>query len=118
MLGKGGGLNLPAKWFAIQQCWRYERMSRGRRREHFQWNMDVVGVAGVAAEAELLAAVTTLFSRLGLAPTDVAVKVSSRKVLAALLAAAGVPDASFAPVCVVVDKMEVRRRLASLTTRY
>ncbi len=41
MLGKGKSLPLPAKWFAIGQCWRYERTTRGRRREHYQWNMDV-----------------------------------------------------------------------------
>ena len=43
----GKGLPLPAKWFAIGQCWRYERMTRGRRREHYQWNMDIIGVPGV-----------------------------------------------------------------------
>src|ERR1039457_4878185 len=33
----------PAKWWTIVQCFRYERMPRGRKREHFQWNLDVVG---------------------------------------------------------------------------
>jgi hypothetical protein len=41
------GLSLPAKWFAVGQCWRYERTTRGRRREHYQWNMDIFGVPGV-----------------------------------------------------------------------
>lgn len=45
-LQKGKGLSLPAKWFSIGQCWRYERATRGRRREHYQWNMDIIGVAG------------------------------------------------------------------------
>ena len=88
------------------QCWRYERMTRGRRREHYQWNMDIVGVEGIAAEAELLAAITTFFARVGLTPADVGIRVSSRKVLAALLAKAGVPEGSFAAVCVCVDKLE------------
>ena len=48
-LQKGKGLALPAKWFAIGQCWRYERATRGRRREHYQWNMDIIGVGGVEA---------------------------------------------------------------------
>merc|ERR1719298_13517 len=56
VLARKGGMNLPVKWFSIPQCWRYERMTRGRRREHYQWNLDVWGVDGVAAEAELLAA--------------------------------------------------------------
>jgi histidyl-tRNA synthetase len=39
VMAKKGGLPLPLKWFSLPQCWRYERMTRGRRREHFQWNM-------------------------------------------------------------------------------
>jgi hypothetical protein len=46
VLGKSKSLVLPAKWWTIGQCWRYERMTRGRRREHYQWNMDIVGVPG------------------------------------------------------------------------
>ena len=43
VLQKGKALPLPAKWWAIGQCWRYERTTRGRRREHYQWNMDIIG---------------------------------------------------------------------------
>ena len=106
ILQQGKSLALPAKWFAVGQCWRYERMTRGRRREHYQWNMDIVGVEGVEAEAELLAAITTFFARLGITSDDVGIKVSSRKVLQAVLARYDVPEESFAPVCVVVDKIE------------
>ena len=106
ILQQGKSLALPAKWFAVGQCWRYERMTRGRRREHYQWNMDIVGVEGVEAEAELLAAITTFFSRLGITSSDVGIKVSSRKVLQAVLTRYDVSEESFAPVCVVVDKIE------------
>lgn len=105
-LQKGKSLVLPAKWFSIGQCWRYERSTRGRRREHYQWNMDIIGVAGVEAEAELLSAIATFFTRLGLTAADVGIKVSSRKVLQAVLTRYGVPPQDFGPVCVVVDKME------------
>jgi len=106
ILAKGGGLALPAKWFSIPQCWRYERMTRGRKREHYQWNMDVFGVPGVAAEAELLAAIASFFSRLGLAPADVGIKVNSRKVLQGVLDGLGVPPESFTAVAVLVDKLD------------
>lgn len=106
VLQKGKALPLPAKWFAIGQCWRYERTTRGRRREHYQWNMDIVGMPGVEAEAELLAAITMFFSRVGLTSKDVGIKVSSRKVLQGLLQQCDVPEASFGPVCVIVDKAE------------
>lgn len=57
------------------------RVAHGvRRREHYQWNMDIVGVAGVEAEAELLAALTTFFTRVGITSKDVGIKVSNRKV--------------------------------------
>ena len=58
------------------------------------------------AEAELLAAVTSFFARVGLTSADVGLKVSSRKVLQALLARYGVAGDAFAPACVVVDKLE------------
>jgi histidyl-tRNA synthetase len=52
VLQKGKSLSLPLKWFAIGQCWRYERMTRGRRREHYQWNMDIIGISGVEVKKE------------------------------------------------------------------
>ncbi|RWR91586.1 histidine--tRNA ligase, chloroplastic/mitochondrial isoform X1 [Cinnamomum micranthum f. kanehirae] len=50
VIQKGKSVSLPLKWFAIGQCWRYERTTGGRRREHYQWNMDIIGVPGVADE--------------------------------------------------------------------
>jgi histidyl-tRNA synthetase len=105
-LQKGKGLALPAKWFAIGQCWRYERATRGRRREHYQWNMDIIGVPGVEAETEILAAITQFFSSVGLSPSDVGIKVSSRKVLQQVLETVGVGADTFGPVCIMVDKMD------------
>lgn len=99
-------LPLPLKWFSIPQCWRYERMTRGRRREHYQWNMDIWGVGGVEAEAELLGAMVSFFMRVGLTAGDVGIKVNSRVVLASIMTRLGVPDESFAPACVLVDKLE------------
>ena len=96
----------PLKWFSIPQCWRYERMTRGRRREHYQWNLDVWGVDGVAAEAELLAAAVGFCERVGLTPAALGVKVSTRGVLAELLSKVGVPAERFAAVAVVVDKLD------------
>jgi len=106
VLQKGKGLSLPAKWSQIGQCWRYERATRGRRRVHWQWNLDIIGVAGVEAEAEMLAAMITFFKAVGLGPQDVGIKISSRKVLQQVLQSNGVQDESFGPVCVIVDKLD------------
>ncbi|PWA80587.1 histidyl-tRNA synthetase 1 [Artemisia annua] len=96
---------LPIKWFAIGQCWRYERMTRGRRREHYQWNMDIIGVPDVTGEAELISSIVTFFKRIGITAKDVGFKISSRKVLQEVLSLYSVPEASFAKACIIIDKM-------------
>jgi len=106
VMAKKGGLTMPLKWFSIPQCWRYERMTRGRRREHFQWNMDVWGVSGVEAEAELLSAMVAFFENVGLTSDDVGIKVNSRMVIAEVLTSLNVPEEKFAATCVLVDKLE------------
>jgi histidyl-tRNA synthetase len=106
VMAKGGGLLMPLKWYSIPQCWRYERMTRGRRREHYQWNMDVWGVGGIEAEAELLSAMVTFFRDVGLNSDDVGIKINSRGVIAEVLMGLGVPEGKFAATCVLVDKLE------------
>jgi len=106
VMAKKGGLGLPFKWFSIPQCWRYERMTRGRRREHYQWNMDIWGVEGVETEAELLAAMVDFFERVGLSAEDVGIKVNSRMVIGEVLSELGIPEDKFAATCVLVDKLE------------
>ncbi len=106
VMAKKGGLNLPLKWYSIPQCWRYERMTRGRRREHFQWNMDIWGVDGVETEAELLSAMVDFFERVQLTSDDVGIKVNSRLVISEVLTELGIPEEKFAATCVLVDKLE------------
>jgi len=108
VLARAGALRFPIRWFAIPQCWRYERMTRGRRREHYQWNMDIWGEPGVEAEAELLAAICALLDRLGL-PRDAArIRINSRALLEESLREGPLakrPEA-FEPLCVVIDKLD------------
>ncbi|CAM9145210.1 unnamed protein product [Scytosiphon promiscuus] len=106
VMAKRRSLTLPVKWFSIPQCWRYERMTRGRRREHYQWNMDIWGVSGVAAEAELLGAMVAFFERVGLGPGDVGIRVNSRGVLTEVLRSLGVPEDKHTATCVLVDKLD------------
>eukprot|EP00904_Undaria_pinnatifida_P007650 jgi/Undpi1/4014/HiC_scaffold_16.g07382.m1 len=106
VMAKKKSLTLPVKWFSIPQCWRYERMTRGRRREHYQWNMDIWGVEGVAAEAELLSAMVAFLERVGLGPEDVGIKVNSRGVLTEVMRSLGVPEDKHTATCVLVDKLD------------
>jgi len=110
VMAKGNTLPVPARWFAIPQCFRYENMQRGRKREHFQWNMDIVGLASVAGEAELMAAQAAFLRRVGMkldgdAP-DVIWRVSNRQVLGHVLEQLGIIGDTFAEVCVVIDKRD------------
>lgn len=108
VMAKGAALALPVRWFAIPQCFRYEETQRGRKREHFQWNMDAVGIASVAAEAELMAAQAELCRRVGLkldgAEPEVVWRVSNRQVLGHFLDGMGIHGDQFAQVCVCIDK--------------
>jgi histidyl-tRNA synthetase len=107
VMARAGGLRLPLRWCAITQNWRYERTTRGRRREHYQWNMDIWGEPGVGAEAELLSAVTVALGKLGLGPRDVQIRVNSRALLEETLREGVLrerPEA-FEPLCVAIDKL-------------
>ncbi len=97
-------LPLPLKWFAIAQCFRYERMSRGRKREHYQWNLDIVGADSLQAEAEVIACAAEALRRMGLGPQDAVIYLNSRALLAELLAGAGVPPTCHAATFLALDK--------------
>ncbi len=97
-------LSFPLKWYAVAQCFRYERMSRGRKREHFQWNLDIVGESSVAAEAEVLAAAHCALGLLGLGDGQVVIHVNSRALLSELLSLAGIPPNGHAAVFLALDK--------------
>jgi len=107
VIARAGSLRFPLRWYAIGQNWRYERMTRGRRREHYQWNMEIVGEPDVTAEAELIAATCALFGDVGLGAGDVRILVNSRALLEESLRGgvlARRPEA-FEPLCVVIDKL-------------
>src|SRR6266496_2693942 len=78
-------LKKPIRWFAIPQLFRYERQQRGRLREHFQLNMDIVGEAGPAADAEVMAAALDIMRAFGFGPADVRLRASDRRVVVAKL---------------------------------
>lgn len=99
-----GALVFPLKWFAIAQCFRYERMSRGRKREHYQWNLDIVGEAALSAEAEVLACALRALELLGLGAGDVIVHFNNRALLADLLAKAGIAAAHHPATFLALDK--------------
>lgn len=103
---KANSLRKPIRWFSMPQLFRYERQQRGRLREHFQLNVDIIGEADVTADAELLAVAIEIMRACGLTSSDVRARVSDRRLLRALLATLGVSDEQSPAVFSVVDKFD------------
>ncbi len=99
-------LKKPIRWFSIPQLFRYERQQRGRLREHFQLNMDILGEASPLADAELIAAAIDIMRAFGLGPADVQARVSDRRVLRTLLLGRGLTEAQLPTAFEVIDKSE------------
>jgi histidyl-tRNA synthetase len=110
---KANALRKPVRWFSIPQLFRYERQQKGRLREHFQLNVDIVGETSVAADAELLAVALEIMRAFDLTPDDVVARVSDRRLLGALVAELGVPESDVQTAFAVIDKIERQPRAVS-----
>ena len=78
---KQGELTFPVRWWSFGPFWRYESPQKGRTREFFQWNVDMIGVASPQADAENAAVLATFFKRVGLSPDLVLIKVNNRRLI-------------------------------------
>lgn len=96
----------PIRWFSIPQLFRYERQQKGRLREHFQWNVDIVGESGHVADAEVAAVAIDGVRALGLSHEDIHARVSDRRLLSATLRAVGVSGEGLLVAFSVIDKLE------------
>ena len=103
---RANALRKPVRWFSVPQLFRYERQQKGRLREHFQLNVDIFGESDVSADAELVAVAIEIMRVLGLGPDVVRARVSDRRLLNALLAAAGVTESQLSTAYAVIDKIE------------
>lgn len=101
---KQGSLLFPIKWFTIAQCFRYERMTRGRKREHYQLNLDIIAEESVSAEAEVLYGAIAALRKMGVPNSVYKVRLSNRALLSELLASLGVPAESHGGVFIALDK--------------
>src|SRR5213593_1968645 len=99
-------LKKPIRWFSIPQLFRYERQQRGRLREHFQLNMDIIGEAGPLADAELMAASIDIMRAFELGPKDVQLRVSDRRVIRGLLLGRGLKESQLPSAFAVIDRSE------------
>jgi histidyl-tRNA synthetase len=101
---RGTSLKMPLRWYSIPTLFRYERMQKGRLREFAQLNMDILGVADVSADAELIAAAVAMMQALGFTHEDFSVRVSSRSLLEELFVSMGIAREKHAAVYAEFDK--------------
>ena len=99
-------LSFPIKWFSMPQCFRYERMTKGRRREHFQWNADIIGQAEIVAEAEILMLLISACELMGLSAKEIRVFINDRRILNSILSQISVPQEMHSEVLVIMDKRD------------
>ncbi len=99
-------LSFPIKWFSIPQCFRYERMTKGRRREHFQWNADIIGQPEIIAEVEILILIISALEKMRLSSKDIKIYINDRRILNAILNQLNVPKTLHSEVLIIMDKRD------------
>ena len=107
---RANALRKPIRWFSMPQLFRYERQQKGRLREHFQLNVDIIGEESVAADAELLAVSIEIMRAFGLTAKDVRARVSDRRLLSHILSVLRVPADAHPRAFGVIDKVERQPR--------
>ena len=103
---KQGELAFPARWWSFGPFWRYEKMQKGRSREFFQWNIDLLGVNSPEADAELVAIAAGFLKAVGLTPEKVRIVVNNRRFMEAEFETLGIPGEKKAEVSGLVDRRE------------
>jgi histidyl-tRNA synthetase len=100
----------PLKWFSVGQFFRYEKQQRGRLREHYQLNCDIIGEADRAADVELIALCIDILRAFGLTEKDFVVRVSDREFWTSFLRENGVPEDRWQETLQAIDKSERESR--------
>ncbi|OQY95191.1 MAG: histidine--tRNA ligase [Anaerolineae bacterium UTCFX2] len=96
----------PLRWWSWGPCWRYERPQKGRTREFFQWNVDLIGVDSPQADAEMIALAASFIRQIGLQPSQVSILVNNRALISSELSRMGVPTEKSKQVFRLIDRRD------------
>jgi histidyl-tRNA synthetase len=99
-------LYYPLRWWSFGPFWRYESPQKGRGREFFQWNADIIGVDSPEADAEMAALMASLFQKLGLSEKQVKVFVNNRRLMEKELTEIGIPSSLHWFVFKIIDRRD------------
>lgn len=95
---------LPIRWFSIPNVFRYERPQKGRLREHYQLNVDLVGAAGAEADIEVISLASAILKSFGATENDFIIRVNSRAILTSACKAAGLTEEAARAYLRLLDK--------------
>jgi len=101
---KQNELTYPVRWWSFGPFWRYESPQKGRTREFFQWNIDLLGVASPEADAELIAVAATFLRSVGLSPERALIYVNNRRLMESEFVALGIASDKRLDVSNLVDR--------------
>ncbi len=101
---KQGSLAFPLRWWSFGPFWRYEQPQRGRTREFFQWNIDLIGADSPEADAELIAVAATFLRSVGLTPEKAAILVNDRRLMETSFTQLGILPEQRVEVSNLVDR--------------
>ncbi len=101
---KTGSIVFPVKWFSFGPRFRYETPQKGRGREFFQCDVDILGLDNLEADAEVIAVAATIYQRLGLSPAEVRIKINDRQYLQQELLRVGIAEKNVTAVFRAIDK--------------
>jgi histidyl-tRNA synthetase len=99
-------LIFPLRWWSFGPFWRYERPQKGRTREFFQWNIDLIGIASPEADAEMVAIMANFFSEVGLTPQEAIIAVNNRKLMDQEISDIGISPRMKSSVFKLIDRKE------------
>ena len=101
---KQGELTFPLRWWSFGPFWRYEQPQKGRSREFFQWNIDMLGVNSPEADAELIAVAATFLRSVGLNSEQAVIYVNNRRLMDSEFDALGIVQEKRMDVSNLVDR--------------
>ena len=94
------------RWWSYGNFWRYEKPQKGRTREFFQWNIDLIGVNSPEADAEIVAICATFLKKAGVTPEQIMIKLNHRNLMEKKLAETGIPAEKKKNVFQLIDRVD------------
>jgi histidyl-tRNA synthetase len=101
---KQGELNFPLRWWSFGPFWRYEQPQKGRAREFFQWNVDMLGVNSPEADAELIAVAAAFLRSVGMNPQQATIFVNDRRLMDSQFDTLGIEPARRMDISNLIDR--------------